>query len=178
MFGFLRQFARLLTGKVQPFEIALGAFFGVLLALTPSVAVDPGTGFAGFSTLWLLLLFCFLGLRASIPVAVFLIAIFEILERLFLGGLTSGFGRWLLEDALPQSAAIGFSDAWPSAQLHTWWGFGGFLCGVLLGVGIALPFHRFVKQRIPAWRERYGQSRLVRAAGFSLTQKAMSWWMG
>lgn len=178
MFGFLRQFARLLTGKVQPFEIALGAFFGVLLALTPSMAVDPGTGFAGFSTLWLLLLFCFLALKASIPVALFLIAIFELLERLFLGSLTSGSGRWLLEDALPQGVAIGLSSAWPSAQLHTWWGCGGFLGGALIGLAVALPFHRFVKRRIPAWRERYGQSKLMRAASFSLTEKAMSWWIG
>jgi hypothetical protein len=177
MFGFLRQFARLLSGKVEPFEIALGAFFGVLLALTPSVAVDPGTGFAGLSTLWLLLLFAFLLLRASIPVALFLIAVGELLERLFLGRLTSGFGRFLLEDALPQGFAIGLSGAWPSAQLHTWWGFGGFLAGIGLGLALALPFQRFVRARLPAWREKYGGSRLVKVAGFSLTDKLLSWWI-
>lgn len=178
MFGFLRQFARLLTGKVQPFEFALGAFFGVLLALTPSIAVDEGTGIIGMSTLWLLLLFLFLAVRASIPVALLMIGVFEILERLFLGGLTSGFGKFLLESVLPQSFAIGVSGAWPSAQLHTWWGFGGFLCGAALGLAVAIPFHLYVKRKIPAWREKYGGSKLVRAASFSFTEKAMSWWMG
>jgi hypothetical protein len=178
MFGFLRQFARLLTGKVQPFELALGAFFGVLLALTPSRAVDEGTGFIGMSTLWLLLLFLFLALRASIPIALLLMGLFEIFERLFLGSLTSGSGRFLLENLLPHSFAIGLSGAWPSAQLHTWWGFGGLLWGILLGLALAIPFHLYVKRRIPAWREKYGQSRLVRAASFSFTEKAMSWWIG
>lgn len=177
MFGFLRQFARLLSGKVEPFEIGLGAFFGALLALTPSVAVDPGTGLAGLNVLWLLLLFVFLLLRASIPIAVFLIAIFEILERLFLGRATSGVGRFLLEGALPQGFAIGLSDAWPSAQLHTWWGFGGFLCGIVLGLALAIPFQLTVKKRLPAWREKYGGSRVVKVAGFSLTEKLFGWWV-
>ncbi|MDA1259917.1 MAG: hypothetical protein O3A20_04780 [Planctomycetota bacterium] len=177
MFGFLRQFARLLSGKVAPFEIGLGAFFGALLALTPSVAVDPGTGLAGFSVLWLMLLFVFLALRASIPVATFLIVIFELLERLFLGNLTAGFGRFLLEDVMPQSFAIGLSSAWPSAQLHTWWGFGGFLGGILLGLALALPFHALTKRKLPAWRERFGQSRAVRWTDRSLTQRIFGWWL-
>ncbi len=178
MFGLLRQFARLLGGKVQPLEISLGAFFGVLLALTPSRAVDVGTGFASFSTLWLLLLFLFLALRASIPVALVLLGLFELFEQLFLGRITSGFGRFLLEDATPQSFAIGLSETWPSAQLHTWWGFGGFLSGLALGVAVALPFHLFISRRLPAWRERFGKSRLVKVTSISLTEKAFGWWLG
>lgn len=177
MFGFLRQFARLLSGKVEPFEIGLGAFFGALLGLTPSVAVDPGTGLAGMNALWLCLLFVFLLLRASIPVAVFLIAVFELLERLFLGDLTSGLGRMLLEDVLPQGFAIGLAGAWPSAQLHTWWGFGGLLAGLALGALLMVGFQTFVRSRLPVWREKYGGSRVVKAASFSLSDKVLGWWI-
>lgn len=178
MFGLVRQFARLLTGKVQPFEIGLGAFFGVLLALIPSRAVDEGTGFAGFSTLWLLALFCFLALRASIPVALALMGLFEILERLFLGRLTSGIGRSLLEDVLPQSAGIGFARAWPSAQLHTWWGLGGALCGILLGLALAIPANILIKRKLPYLQEKFGKNRITGAVSHNLFGRVIGFWLG
>lgn len=178
MFILVRQFARLLTGKVQPFEISLGVFFGVLLALIPSRAVDEGTGFASFSTLWLLALFCFLALRASIPVALALMGLFELLEALFLGRLTSGLGRILLEDVLPQSVGIGFANAWPSAQLHTWWGLGGALCGIVLGFALALPANLFIKRKLPAWQEKFGKNRITGAVSHNFFGRVIGFWIG
>jgi uncharacterized protein (DUF2062 family) len=178
MFGVLRQFARLLTGQAHAFEIGLGVFFGVLLALTPARTVDPGSGFFSFNALWLIALFLFLALRASIPIALLLIGFFELLEALFLGRLTSGAGRFLLEDALPESFAVGLARAWPAAQLHTWWGCGGFLCGLILGVALAFPLHLWVQRRLPAWREKYGRSRLVNVVGGAWYARLLGGWLG
>lgn len=178
MFILLRQFARLLTGKVQPFEIGLGAFFGVLLALIPAGAVDEGTGFIGLNSLWLLALFCFLALRASIPVALALMGLMEIAEALFLGRLTSGLGRILLEDVLPQSAGIGLATGWPSAQLHTWWGLGGAICGLLLGFALAIPANRLIKLKLPIWQEKYGKNRITGAVSHNLFGRMLGYWLG
>ncbi len=178
MFGVIRQFARLLTGKAHAFEIGLGVFFGVLLALVPSRTVDEGTGILGFNALWLICFFLFLALRASIPVAVLLMGLVELCEALFLGQLSSGLGRVLLENVLPQSFAIGLARAWPSAQLHTWWGFGGMIVGVALGLALALPLHFWISRRLPAWREKYGQSRLTRAVGGAWYAKIIGFWLG
>jgi len=178
MFVLVRQFARLLTGKVQPFEIGLGVFFGVLLALIPSRAVDDGTGFASFSTLWLLALFCFLALRASIPVAIAVMGLFELLERLFLGQLTSGLGRILLEQVLPEPVGVAFATGWPSAQLHTWWGLGGALSGILLGLALAIPANRLIKRKLPVWQEKFGKKRLTGAVSHNLLGRVIGFWLG
>lgn len=178
MFGVLRQFARLLTGQAHAFEIGLGVFFGVLLALLPARTVDPGTGFFSFNALWLIALFLFLALRASIPIALLLLGLFELLEAAFLGRISAGLGRFLLEDALPQSFALGCARAWPAAQLHTWWGCGGLILGLLLGAALAAPLHAWVKRRLPAWREKYGKSRLVQAVGGAWYARLIGAWLG
>lgn len=178
MFILVRQFARLLTGKVQPFEIGLGAFFGVLLGLMPAGAVDEGTGFIGLNSLWLIALFCFLALRASIPVALALMGLMEILEALFLGRLTSGLGRILLEDLLPQSVGVGFATGWPSAQLHTWWGLGGALCGLVLGFALAIPANRLIKRMLPVWQAKFGKNRVTGAVSHNLFGRMIGFWLG
>jgi hypothetical protein len=178
MFAVIRQFARLLTGKAHAFEIGLGVFFGVLLALVPSRAVDEGSSLIGFNALWLVVLLLFLALRASIPVGLLVLGLLELCESLFLGRLNSGIGRTLLEDVLPESFAIGLARGWPSAQLHTWWGFGGLVGGLLLGVALAIPLHLWITRKLPAWREKYGQSRITRAVSGAWYVRVLGFWLG
>jgi hypothetical protein len=169
MLALLRQLARALTGKVDPLEFSLGILFGILLGLIPSEAVDPGTGFLGGNGLWQLVLVVMLVVRSSIPVALMVFAAFKLLGILFLDAASAGLGQTLLEGALPEAFGRACFESLPSWQLHTYWGLGGAVIGLAVGLVVFLPVHLVMKRRLPVWRERFGETRLAKAmAGFFL----------
>ncbi|MAW60756.1 MAG: hypothetical protein CMJ94_07970 [Planctomycetes bacterium] len=167
MLAFLRQLARALTGKVDALEFALGVFFGTWLGLLPMHEVDPGTGILGLNGLWLLVLFLFLLLKASIPVGVVFAALVQALGIAFLDELAFGFGQSTLDGMGPDGAAAGWYASMPSLQLHTYWGFGAAVFGFVAALLLTIPLYFVFKKKLPAWRERFGQSRLAQAlSGF------------
>lgn len=169
MLSFLRQFARAITGKVEPLEFALGIFFGVWLGMMPLGAIDPGTGLFGLNALWLIALLVFLVLRASIPVAIVFAALTELLAIAFLDEAAFAFGRSTLDGMGPDGLAAGWQASIPSFQLHTYWGFGATVFGLAGGLLIAAPMYFVFRKKLPAWRERFAESRLAQAlSGFFL----------
>lgn len=167
MLAFLRQLARALTGKVDALEFALGVFFGAWIGLLPMHEVDPGTGILGFNGLWLLIVFVFLLLRASIPVGVVVAALVQMLGMAFLDKMAFGFGQSTLDGMGPEGAAAGWYQSMPSMQLHTYWGFGAAVFGLIAGLVLAIPLYFVFKKKLPAWRERFGQSRIAQVlSGF------------
>jgi len=161
MLTLLRTLAKAITGKVDALEFALGIFFGVLLGLLPVGEVDPGTGLLGLNTLWLAVLFVFLVLKASIPMAVLTAALVKLLAILFLDAAAFHFGQ----AALPDGLAVSLAGAVPGLQLHTFWGFGTAVLGLLLAVAFFVAVYPLMKKRLPLWRERFGKTRLAKALG-------------
>ncbi|MBC8329520.1 MAG: hypothetical protein ISR76_03480 [Planctomycetes bacterium] len=169
MLALLRQLARALTGKVDALEFTLGIFFGILLGVIPSGAVDPGTGFLGGNGLWQLVLVAMLVVRSSIPIAVLFYGLGKLLGILFLDAAAAAFGESLIESAAPQGLVLFFYESLPSWQLHTYWGMGGAILGFATGAVVFVPVYLVMKKRLPAWRERVGESKLAKAlAGFVL----------
>ncbi len=167
MLAILRQFARALTGKVDPLEFALGILFGILLGILPMHEVDPGSGFLGLNGLWLWILFLCLVLRASLPITLLFAGFARMLAVLFLDVTAFSFGRSMLDQVLPQGMVLGFAQNMPSLQLHTYWGFGTALLAFLLAVPVFLLSYFVLRSKLPGWRERFGQSRLAKAlSGF------------
>ncbi|RMH05126.1 MAG: hypothetical protein D6702_01260 [Planctomycetota bacterium] len=175
MLTLLRQLAKALTGKVDAFEFALGIFFGIVLGLMPSEAVDPGTGFLGGNGLWQLVLVVMLVIRSSIPMAVLFFALAKLLGILFLDAAAAALGEKLIEGVLPEGLVRGCYEAVPSFQLHTYWGLGGAVLGLLAGAAVFAPVYFVMKRRLPAWRERFGESRLARALSGFFLFRALGW---
>ena len=169
MLTLLRTLAKAVTGKVDALEFALGIFFGVLLGLLPAGEVDPGTGLLGLNTLWLLVLVVFLVLKASIPMAVLTAATIKLLAILFLDAAAFHFGQAVL----PEGLAVSLSGALPGLQLHTYWGFGTAVIGLLLAAVSFLAVYPLMKKRLPLWRERFGQTKLAKALGNFFIFKAL-----
>jgi uncharacterized protein (DUF2062 family) len=165
MLGIIRQFARALTGKVDPLEFALGILFGILLGVIPMHEIDPGSGFLGLNGLWLLSLTFCLVLKASIPVGILFAAFAKLMAILFLDAAAVSLGQGMLDDTLPQDIVVGFSQSWPSLQLHTYWGFGTAVLALAIGVVMFLLSYLTMRSKLPVWRERFGRSRLAKALG-------------
>ncbi len=163
MLTLLRTLAKALTGKVDALEFSLGIALGVLLGLVPMVEVDPGTGMMGLNTLWLFTLAVFLVLKASIPMGLLVAASIKLLAILFLDAAAFHFGRSVLDGA--DSMAVGLARSVPGMQLHTYWGFGSAVIGLVLAVVVFLVIYPLMKKRLPAWRERFGKSKVARALG-------------
>lgn len=167
MLSFLRQLARALTGKVDALEFALGIFFGVWLGLMPMHEVDPGTGILGLNGLWLIVTFLFLLLRASIPVAVVFAALAQAMGIAFLDQIAFDFGQSTLDGMGPDGAAVGWQESMGMLQIHTYWGFGGAVLGLIAALVFALPMYFIMLKKLPAWRERFGNSRIAKVlSGF------------
>jgi hypothetical protein len=167
MLAFLRQLARALTGKVDALEFALGVFFGTWLGVLPMHEVDPGAGLLGFNGLWLLVLFVFLLLRASIPVGILFAALAQALGMAFLDEAAWNFGKGRLDAMSPDGLAASWQSSMASLQLHTYWGFGAAVFGFVLALALTIPLYFVFKKKLPAWRERFGQSRLAQVlSGF------------
>ena len=165
MLGILRQFARALTGKVDPLEFALGILFGILLGIIPMHEIDPGSGFLGLNGLWLWsLIFC-LVLKASIPIAVLFAGFSKLLAILFLDAAAVTMGKGLLDSGLPESMIIGFSNTLPSWQLHTYWGMGTAILGICMAAIMFIASYMTMRTKLPLWRDRFGQTKLAKALG-------------
>ncbi len=175
MLSLVRQFVRLLTGKVDASEFALGIFFGVMLAMVPTREVDPATGFLGWNGAWLTLLAACLVLRASLPMTLVTALLVEPLERLALGRASFEVGRTLLDDVLPQAFGAGAAVRLPSWQLHTYWGLGSLVLGLALALPLSLGALFVLRRHLPAWRERLGRNRLVRLLGSSFLFRPIKW---
>ena len=165
MLGIIRQFARALTGKVDPLEFALGILFGILLGIFPMHEIDVGSGFLGLNGLWLLALTFCLVLKASIPVAVLFAGFSKLLAIAFLDTTAVSLGQSLLDGGLSESMVIGFSKSMPSLQLHTYWGMGTAILGLGLAVLMFLASYFTMRSKLPVWRERFGQTKLAKALG-------------
>lgn len=163
MLTLLRTLAKALTGKVDALEFSLGIALGVLLGLVPMAEVDPGTGLLGLNTLWLFILAVFLVLKTSIPVGLLVAASVKLLAMLFLDSLAFRLGRSVLDSA--DGIAVGLARSVPGMQLHTYWGFGSAVIGLLLAVVSFFVFHPLLKKRLPLWRDRFGKSKVARALG-------------
>jgi uncharacterized protein (DUF2062 family) len=165
MLGILRQFARALTGKVDPLEFALGILFGILLGILPMHEIDADSGFLGLNGLWLLSLTFCLVLKASIPIAVLFAGFSKLLAILFLDATAVSLGENLLDGGLSESMVIGFSQSMPSLQLHTYWGMGTAILGICLAVVMFLASYLTMRSKLPVWREKFGQTKLAKALG-------------
>ena len=64
----------------------------------------------------------------------------------------------------------------PSAQWHTYWGLGSLFVAPLVALAATWPLHRYVKRKLPAWRERFAGNVMVRGLKNSFLMKAMGWW--
>ncbi|MFQ5748513.1 MAG: hypothetical protein ACE5H3_03530 [Planctomycetota bacterium] len=162
MLRILRTFAKALLGRVEPLEISLGVFFGLWLGILPMREVDPGTGLLGLNALWLLILLCLFAWKASLPFALLSGGLGVALGRFFLDGAGQSLGRFLIEGPLPEGLVRFFYRSLPSAQLHTWWGLGALLLGLVISAGAAWLLHRVLVERLPGWRKRVQDSRLGR----------------
>lgn len=167
MLAFLRQLARALTGKVDALEFALGVFFGTWLGLLSMHEVDPGTGLLGLNGLWLCVLFVFLLLKASIPVGIVFAALTQALGIAFLDEIAFNFGKSTLDGMSPDGLAAAWQGGAAALQLHTYWGFGSALLGLILAIAFAAPLYFVFKKKLPAWRERFAESRIAKVlSGF------------
>lgn len=171
MLTLLRTFAKAITGKVEALEFALGIALGVLLGFIPVVEVDPGSGFLGLNLLWLLVLLVFLVLKASIPMGLLTAAGVKLLAILFLDAAAYSFGQAVLDGA--SGLAVGLARGLPGLQLHTYWGFGTAVIGIVLAVVVFLTIYPLMKKRLPIWRERFGKSKLAKAMGNFFIFKAL-----
>lgn len=163
MLTLLRTLAKALTGKVDALEFSLGIALGVLLGLVPMVEVDPGSGLLGLNTFWLFAFGVFLVLKASIPMGLLVAASMKLLAILFLDAAAFRFGRSVLDGA--DNMAVGLARSVPGMQLHTYWGFGSAVIGLVLAVVVFFAVYPLMKKRLPAWRERFGKSKIARALG-------------
>lgn len=171
MLTLLRTLAKAITGKVDALEFALGIAFGVLLGLIPVVEVDPGSGFLGLNLLWLLVLLVFLVLKASIPMGTLVAATVKLLAILFLDAAAHSFGRAVLDGA--SGLAVGLARGVPGLQLHTYWGFGTAVLGLVLAAVAFFTIYPLMKKHLPKWRERFGRTKLARALGNFFVFKAL-----
>ena len=168
---FLRQLARAITGKVDAFEFALGIFFGLFLGLVPATEIDLGSGFLGLNGLWLLGLLACLVLKASLALVIVSALAAKLLAIAFLDRAAHALGQAVLDGA--ESMAVGFVRAVPSWQLHTYWGFGTAVLGLALGGAAFAVVYPLFRKHLPAWRERFGQTRLAKALGSFFVFKAL-----
>ncbi len=175
MLALLRQLARALTGKVDALEFTLGIFFGILLGLIPSEAVDPSTGFLGGNGLWQLILVVMLVIRSSIPIAVLCFGLAKLLGILFLDGAAASFGETLVEGALPEGLIVWFHEALPSWQLHTYWGMGGTVIGFAVALAVFFPVYLVMKKRLPTWRDRFGETKFAKALSGFILFRFLGW---
>lgn len=175
MLALLRQLARALTGKVDALEFTLGIFFGILLGLIPSGVVDPGTGFLGGNGLWQLVLVVMLVVRSSIPIALLMYAASKLLGILFLDRVAWSVGETLVEDLLPEGLIVSCHESLPSWQLHTYWGMGGAVLGLVVAVATFLPIYLVMKKRLPAWRDRFGETRFAKALSGFILFRFLGW---
>ena len=171
MLTFLRQLARAITGKVDALEFALGVAFGVMLGLVPAGEIDAGSGFLGLNDYWLLVLIVCLVVKASLALVIVTAAAVKLLAIAFLDDLAEGVGIAVL-DAAP-GIGVWFWGWWPSSQLHTYWGFGTALLGLVLGVAAFFAVYPLFKRYLPVWRERFGRTRLAKALGSFFVFKAL-----
>lgn len=165
MLGIIRQFARALTGKVDPLEFALGILFGILLGILPMHEIDPSSGILGLNGLWFWSLVICLVLKASIPVAILFAGFSKLLAILFVDQAANSLGHTLLDGGLSQDMVLGFSSSMPSLQLHTYWGLGTAIFALCLGTVMFLVSWFVLRSKLPGWRERFGQTRLAKALG-------------
>ena len=175
MLAFLRQLARALTGKVDAFEFALGVFFGTWLGFLPMHEVDPGTGLLGLNGLWLCVVFVFLLLKASIPVGIVFAALTQALGIAFLDEIAFDFGKSTLDGMSPDGLAASWQSGAASLQLHTYWGFGAAPLGLILAVAFATPLYFIFKKKLPAWRERFAQSRIAKVLSGFIVFRALKY---
>lgn len=175
MLRLLRTLVRAIAGKVDAGEVAAGLFFGVALVLLPAAALDPGSGLLGWNGLWLLLVLALLLFRASIPVALGSGALLALAGRAGLDRLAWRLGRFVLDDLLPRGLVQDLQDRLPALQLHTYPGMGGAVLGLAGGGTLGLLAWRWLRRRLPAWRERWSRSRLVRALGGFLPFRVLGW---
>jgi len=165
MLGILRQFARALTGKVDPLEFALGILFGILLGIIPMHEIDAGSGFLGLNGLWLLSITLCLVLKASIPIAVLFAGFSKLMAILFLDATAVSLGESLLDGAFPEGMVIGFSESVPSWQLHTYWGMGTAVLGLFMAVVMFLLSYLTMRTKLPVWREKFGATKFAKVLG-------------
>jgi len=167
MLAFFRQLARAITGKVDPLEFSLGILFGLWLGLLPMREIDPGTGLLSLNASWLAVCFVFLLLKASIPIGVFFAALGKLLGMVFLDEWAFNFGKSRLDGMAADGMAASWQAGMPAFQLHTYWGFGSMVLGLALGLAVSVPSFFVLKKKLPAWRERFGKSRLAQVlSGF------------
>ena len=61
----------------------------------------------------------------------------------------------------------------PGMQLHTNWGFGTAVIGLVLAVTLFFTIYPLMKKRLPVWRDRFGQTKIAKALGNVFVFKAL-----